>query len=85
LFNEQLSYYEKELKRTGVTRNLLWQEYRLNNANGYSCTQFCYHLQQYFKKADVSMIMELLLGDKLFIDFTGKKMCYYDTYNGHQI
>jgi len=41
--------FEKELKRTGVNRWVLWGEYRLKHAQGYSYSQFCYHLQQYFK------------------------------------
>ncbi|WP_153188222.1 helix-turn-helix domain-containing protein, partial [Flavobacterium cupreum] len=32
---------EKELKRVGVTRQLLWEEYRENHPDGYSYSQFC--------------------------------------------
>jgi hypothetical protein len=48
-FKSQLAYWEKELHRPGVTRYLLWQEYRIGQPSGYSYTQFCYHLQQHLK------------------------------------
>ena len=43
---DQLGHYEKELGRTGVTRHLLWEEYKFENPTGYSYAQFCYHLSQ---------------------------------------
>jgi transposase len=44
-FSTNLGYYLKELKRTGVTNRLLWEEYRQQYPNGYGYSQFCYHLQ----------------------------------------
>ncbi len=46
-FKGKLNYFTSELKRTGVTRKLLWEEYRLDYAQGYSHTQFCHHLSQH--------------------------------------
>lgn len=83
-FRSQIPYWEKELKRTGVTRYLLWQEYRLIQPEGYAYTQFCYHLQQHFKARSTSMIMHHDPGDKLFIDFSGKKLSYYDVATGEE-
>ncbi|MEE1964639.1 LuxR C-terminal-related transcriptional regulator [Allomuricauda taeanensis] len=40
----QLEYYSKELKRTGVTRQLLWEEYKTGALHPYSYGQFCWHL-----------------------------------------
>ena len=34
-------YCREELRRKGVTRQILWGEYRLKNPDGYSYTQFC--------------------------------------------
>jgi hypothetical protein len=31
----QLDYYQKELKKTGVTRYLLWEEYKSSNPGGW--------------------------------------------------
>ncbi|NPD75592.1 helix-turn-helix domain-containing protein, partial [Oceanispirochaeta sp. M1] len=39
--------FAKELKKTGVTLQLLWEEYRIDNPDGLKYTQFCYHFQQW--------------------------------------
>lgn len=83
-FKSRLSYWEKELQRPGVTRYLLWQEYRLGQPAGYGYTQFCYHLHDHLKAPSVSMIVDHQPGDKLFIDFSGKKLLYYDPLSGEE-
>ena len=65
--------FEKELKRTGVTLQLLWEEYCLSHANGYGYSQFCHHYNLWRKAQKVSMHVEHKNGDKMYVDFTGKK------------
>lgn len=84
-FKQQLPYYVKELKRTGVTRHLLWEEYKETSPDGYGYTQFCYHLRQYEKSQNPSAVLQHHPGDKLYIDFAGKPLCYYDRQTGEQI
>ena len=45
-FKANLDYFTKELARVGVTKQLLWEEYRSDYPGGYGHTQFCYHLSQ---------------------------------------
>jgi transposase len=78
-------YYQDELKRTGVTRQLLWEEYVAAHPGGYSYSQFCYHLQQIAKTARPTMHLEHKPGDKLYIDFAGKTLAYIDAQSGEQI
>ena len=77
-FDSQLSYYLKELTRTGVTRQLLWQEYIATNANGYAYTQFCQRLKQGKNLRGVVMHLEHSAGEKMEVDFAGKKLSYID-------
>jgi len=77
-----LDFYKRQLDKTGVTRKLLWEEYRLANANGYSYTQFCFHMSQQEIASRRSMVMNHKPGEKLFIDFAGKKMSYVDKVSG---
>jgi transposase len=70
----KFEYYSKELKRTGVTLQLLWEEYKNSEADGYSYSQFCYHYQIWKEASEISMRMEHKAGDKMFVDFTGKKL-----------
>lgn len=48
-FKGLIPYLEKELGRPHVTRHLLWQEYRGDHPDGYSYSQFCFHLGQALK------------------------------------
>lgn len=67
-----------ELSKTGVTRQLLWQEYIQKHPDGYSYSRYCYHLQQYLNNRDLSMHLEYQAGDMIMIDFAGKTMQYVD-------
>lgn len=81
----QLDYFSKELKKTGVTRQLLWEEYKTGNLNPYSYGQFCWHLQQYLRSGKPSMVLEHKPGDKLYIDYAGKPLFYIDRATGEEI
>jgi len=74
-----------ELKKKGVTKQLLWEEYRIENPNGYSQSQFCYHLHQQQVASQSSMVLSHEPGDKLFIDFAGKKLSYIDRHTGEEV
>ncbi|KEO75197.1 transposase [Anditalea andensis] len=75
-------YMEEELRRTGVNRWFLWGEYRQKHPDGYSYSQFCESFRQWRIGRAVSMRMEHLPGDKLFIDFTGDKIPIVDALTG---
>lgn len=82
--SNQFDYIAKELKRTGVTLELLWQEYREKYTDGYSYSQFCYHFSNYRQSCKIYMHIEHKAGDKMFADFTGKKMTIYDRITGEE-
>jgi len=81
-FKEQVDYYIKELRRKGVTKHLLWEEYRKDTPEGYGLSQFCHHLSQQQIASKPSMILLHKAGEKLFIDFAGKKLSYIDLSTG---
>lgn len=74
----------KELSKTGVTRQLLWQEYLEQHPDGYSYSRYCYHLQQYLKNRDLSMHLEYEPADTIMIDFAGKKQHYRNPTTGER-
>ena len=80
-----LEYFEKELPKHGVNRRLLWEEYRADYPLGYGYTQFCYHLKQQLIARKPSMVLEHKPGEKLFVDFAGKKISYVDKNTGEII
>jgi transposase len=71
-----------ELSRPGVTRQLLWEEYRTNRLDGYSYTQFCFHLQAFSETSELHMHLEHTAGEKLFVDFAGRKPQLIDPKTG---
>ncbi len=81
-FQSLLPYLEKELQKVGVTRQLLWQEYKEEYPDGYNHTQFCHYLRVWKQSHEVSMVQDQKAGDKLYIDFTGKKLEIVDPGSG---
>lgn len=73
---------DKELKRPGVTRKILWESYRKEFPDGLQYTQFCFYYNQW--KAIVNPVMHLdhKAGDKVYIDFAGKKLQLVDPDSG---
>jgi transposase len=62
--------YAVELRRKGMTKMLLWQEYHEQyQEQAYAYTQFCEHFTRWFKNQKRSMRQLHVAGDKLFIDY----------------
>ena len=75
-------YCEGELKLTGVTRQIIWGEYKAKYPNGYSYSHFCEYYNQWLCNKDVSLHIEQFPGDKLYVDFAGSKLSIADPYTG---
>jgi transposase len=71
-----------ERKRAGVTLELLHLEYLAGNPNGYRYTAFCDHYRRWLNKRRLSMRQEHLAGEKLFVDYSGKKPHLVDPTTG---
>ncbi len=78
----KFEFFEKELKRKGVTLHLLWEEYLTANPQGYLYSQFCYHFEKWEKVQNVSMHQEHKAGDKMYVDFAGVKHSLIDAKTG---
>ena len=81
----RLDYYIKELEKVGVNRQLLWEEYKTDYPDGYQRSQFFRHLDQYEKARKPTLHLEHHPGEKLFVDFAGKKLSYIDQKTGEVI
>jgi transposase len=75
-------YMEKELKRKGVTKQLMWEEYLEQNPDGLRSSQFMDRYMRWSKKVNPVMHMEHKAGDKLFIDYAGQKLSIVDKDTG---
>ena len=81
----KLGHYLSELNRTGVTRMLLWEEYRREDPDGYSYQQFCEHINTFIQIRNAVMPQQHKPGEVLEIDFAGKKLSYIDITSGELI
>ena len=65
-----------------MTIQQIWEEYRQEQPDGYSYSQFCYHFQVWRDGDEVTMHIEHKVGDKLFVDFAGKKLTVSERHGG---
>ncbi len=84
-FNGRIPYFLEELKRTGVTRLLLWEEYRKEYKDPYRYTQFCILLKEAAKITQASMHLVHTPAAMVMGDFAGDKMSYTDRSTGEVI
>ena len=75
-------YFEKELKRVGVSKHLLWLEYKQRHPDGLMYSMFCNYYREWKRQSQPVMRFDHKAGDKMFVDFTGKKLHIVDKARG---
>jgi len=68
------SEVHRELRKFGVTLQLLWQEYRAVYPDGYGYSRYCELYRAWRKTLDVTMRFVHKAGEKLFVDYAGPTM-----------
>ncbi len=76
------SYVHRELRRKGVTKILLWQEYKDVHPDGYALSRFYKLYNRWAEKLDLVMRQEHRAGEKLFVDFAGQTVPIVDKNTG---
>lgn len=72
----------KELRKKGVTLQLLWREYRDSHSGGLSYSQFCNHYRAYTKATTPVMRQIHKGGEKTFVDYAGMTVPWLDVITG---
>ena len=75
-------WVHKELKKNGVTLQLLWEEYRETCPEGYQRSQFYKLYNRWKKRLNVSLRQTHKAGEKMFVDYTGQKVSVTDQSTG---
>ena len=75
-------YMERQLKKTGVTKISMWEEYIEQHPEGYRSSQFCEHYTRWGKKVSPLMHMTHKVGDKMYVDYAGKTLEVVDEDTG---
>jgi len=79
------AYLHTERRKPGVTLELLHLEYLEQHPGGYQYTQFCEIYRRWAKQRGVTMRQEHRAGEKLFVDYSGKKPHIVDTKTGERV
>ena len=72
----------RELKRPGVTLQLLWQEYRAVHPEGYGYSRFCELYARWKGRLSPTMRQTHVAGEKLFVDYAGTTIDIVDATTG---
>lgn len=76
------AYIHKELRKKGVTLELLWTEYKRQHADGYQYSWFCDLYHRWRGQINVSMRQAYKAGEKLFVDWAGQSVPVVDRETG---
>ena len=80
------AHIHRELKRLGVTRHLLWEEYSARHPDGhYSYSRFC-ELYDVWRKSNARPSMRQIhkAGEKCFVDYAGHTVAITDPKTGER-
>ena len=72
----------RELKRPGVNLMVLWEEYRDGHPDGYGYSRFCDLFREFERRLSPVMRQHHAAGDKVFVDYSGKKIGIVDPETG---
>jgi transposase len=73
----------RQLKQKGVTRQLLWEEYKTAHpTNHYRYSQFCFYYREWQKHLKVSLRQSYKAGEKMFVDYAGPTLEIIDALTG---
>jgi transposase len=73
---------DRELRRPGVTRTLLWEEYRAAHPLGFGYAWFCEHYEAWRGRVRPTVRQSHVGGEKVFVDFAGDTIEVIDPASG---
>jgi len=76
------AYLHAELRRRGVTRLLLWEEYKSAHPEGWQYSVFCDQYRRWLATQELVLRQEHAPGDKLFVDYAGHTVPIQDRHSG---
>ena len=76
------AWLARELKRPGVNLMVLWEEYRDAHPDGYGYSRFCDLFREFERRLSPVMRQHHAAGDKVFVDYSGKKVPIVDPVTG---
>lgn len=68
------SYINCEMKRKGVTLQLLWEEQKAQHLHDLSYSRYCARYRDWRSQLDTCMRQHYKVGEKMFVDYAGLKV-----------
>ena len=65
-----------------MTLMILWEEYRAVHPDGYGYSRFCELFRGFERRLSPTMRQDHVAGDKVFVDYSGKKVAIVDPQTG---
>ena len=78
-------HVHRELKRAGVTLQLLWQEHRDAHPNGYGYSRYCERYREWAGRLSPVMRQTHVAAEKLFVDYAGTTIDIFDSGTGEVV
>jgi transposase len=80
---EHFAAKSADLKKKGVTRLLLWEEYCAATEWPYGYTQYCEYLKRWMEASpELRCLIEHAPGEEVFVDYSGKRIPYVNPDDG---
>jgi len=74
--------HEQKQRHRHVTLQLLWEEYKQANPEGYGYSRFCELYQRWVNKLDLVLRQEHKPGEKMFVDWAGTTIPIHEPQGG---
>jgi transposase len=72
----------RELRRPGVTLQLLWEEYRAVHPDGYGISRYCELVRTWEARLTPTMRQSHVAGERMFVDYAGTTLTVIDGLTG---
>src|SRR3981189_1289772 len=72
----------RELRRPGVTLQLLWEEHRAAHPEGYGYSRFCELYRAWEARLSPTMRQSHVAGERMFVDYAGTTLEVIDASTG---
>ena len=81
-FSLHFDNWAVELTKTGVTRQLLWEEYRQRVPQGYGYTRWCILFREHAARCNLTLALEHNPGEVIQLDYAGATVSWVDEATG---
>ena len=76
------AHVHRELRRPGVTLQLLWEEHRAVHTDGYGYSHYCELYRAWAARLSPTMRQSHVAGERMFVDYAGTTLAVIDGLTG---